>query len=310
MGNSLGTQKVPIASTMNSTQWLLIDTETSGLRNPVYCVEIAAQMMKGLEPSGPAFHALLNHDVDIDPAAEALHGYSRQFLRGNGINPVEAHEKFRCYAGNLPIVSFNLSFDLGRVLEPESARLSIPAAGSPGFCALTLARRCLFEADSHRLDFLCSMYLPDEPAPRHRAVDDVKVTLRLFREVIWPRLERAGLVRFEEIAEFSRTTPVACCVERIRGAALVSQKKGRCPASLVSTDAASELFGLLRGILADNKLVDAELWTLRHWLDSHLECQSDAVKRIRELTNNALADGLVTPRELRLLKEAYVEFVK
>lgn len=294
---------------MTDTEWLLIDTETSGLRNPIYCIEIGAQLMRGLEPVGSAFHALLNHDVEIDPAAEALHGYSREFLRAKGQDPLAAHEQFRSYARNLPIVSFNLSFDWGRVLEPEFARLSIPAAGQPGFCALTLARRCLFESSSHRLDALCTTFFPTASRPQHRAIGDVTITLRLIREVMWPRLERAGLLEFNEIAEFSRTTPVASCVERIRGKSIRSKEVRMRSTSLVSTDASSELVGFLRGILADEVVVEAELWTLRHWLNAHPECRSESAERLRTLVNEAMVSGMVTTKELSKLRHSLMELV-
>src|SRR5687768_17138956 len=110
---------------MRTTEWVLLDTETSGLSQPIYCVEVAAQRMKGISPDGPPFRALLNHDVNIEPQAEALHGYSRRFLRSNGRNPADAHRDLNSYTGSRPIVSYNLSFDWARVLEPESRRLAI-----------------------------------------------------------------------------------------------------------------------------------------------------------------------------------------
>lgn len=66
---------------MHKEHWLVVDTETDGLAQPIHAVEIAAQRMCGWEPEGKPFQILLNHDVPIDPAAEAVHGYSREYLR-------------------------------------------------------------------------------------------------------------------------------------------------------------------------------------------------------------------------------------
>jgi len=126
---------------------------------------------------------------------------------------------------------------------------------------------------------------------------------------MWPRLERAGLLQFDEIAEFSRTTPVASCVERIRGKPPMGQKSEAGRAPLVSTDASSELVGLLLGILADNKVVEAELWTLRHWLDAHQECRFESAERLRALVNEAMVNGVVTAKELRKLRGSLMELV-
>jgi len=124
---------------MKNEEWLVVDTETNGLMPPICAVEIAAQRMMGWEPTGAPFRILLNHDVPIESMAEALHGYSREYLRKHGQNPVAAHQSFHGYAGNLPIVSYNISFDWNRVLEPEYGRLGVPCSGVRGFCAMTLA---------------------------------------------------------------------------------------------------------------------------------------------------------------------------
>jgi hypothetical protein len=37
---------------MDNTEWLLLDTETNGIKVPVYVVELAAQWMRGWLPHG------------------------------------------------------------------------------------------------------------------------------------------------------------------------------------------------------------------------------------------------------------------
>jgi len=41
--------------------WILLDTETTGISQPVYAVELAAQKMRGWERDGEPFRRLLNH---------------------------------------------------------------------------------------------------------------------------------------------------------------------------------------------------------------------------------------------------------
>lgn len=88
---------------MNPTPWIIIDTETTGLSQPIYSVEIAAQRMEGWEPVGEPFRILLNHDVYIEPEAEAVHGYTREYLRKNGVDPITAHGQFHDYCGTDPV---------------------------------------------------------------------------------------------------------------------------------------------------------------------------------------------------------------
>ena len=202
---------------MTREEWLIVDTETNGLYEPVCAVEIAAQRMRGWEPVGEPFRVLLNHEVHIDPVAQAVHGYSREYLREHGVPPRDAHAAFREYAGERPIVAYNLSFDWDRVLLPEYRRLGVPVAGAKGFCAMTLARRVVVETSNHRLETLKDHFRLSD-AQSHRGLNDVITTVRLFERVLRDRLIGAGVTGFEKVARFSRATPVARCQERIRQA--------------------------------------------------------------------------------------------
>lgn len=223
---------------MKNEEWLVVDTETNGLYQPIFTLEIAAQRMIGWEPVGDSFRVLLNHDVTIDPAAQAVHGYSREFLRREGIDPREAHKAFRAYARELPIVAYNLSFDWDRVLEPEYRRLRVPAAGSKGFCAMTLARRVIRETGNHRLETLKNHFRLSE-GPSHRGLNDVMCVVSLFGKVFRERLESSGIVGFDAVAWFSRLNPVTRCWDIMgRGRKPETQAAGR-PVPTVSPEFAA-----------------------------------------------------------------------
>lgn len=206
-----------IHAIMNTGTWVIIDTETTGLSQPIFAVEIAAQRMEGWDPVGDSFRVLLNHDVPIDPQAEAVHGYSREYLRKHGENPATAHRQFHGYCTNLPFVAYNISYDWDRVLVPEYNRLNVPQTGVKGFCALTLARRAITETKNLKLPTLKEHFKLSEN-PSHRGLNDVVSLVRLFRTVLRERLEPAGISGFEEIAKFSKATPVARCLEQLHSA--------------------------------------------------------------------------------------------
>lgn len=200
---------------MTDEEWIIVDTETNGVFPPICTVEIAAQRMVGWEPAGEPFRVLLNHDVWIDPGAQAVHGYSREFLRRHGQDPHHAHRAFHEYVGDLPIVAYNISFDWNRVLEPEYQRLGVPVTGRRGFCAMTLARRAIPETRNYRLDTLKAHFgLGLEPS--HKALNDVLVVARLFERVLRERLASAGIEGFTTVAAFSRRTPVRVCRELLQ----------------------------------------------------------------------------------------------
>jgi DNA polymerase III epsilon subunit-like protein len=191
-------------------RWVIVDTETDGLTDPIHVVEIAAQLMEGWETCGEPFQIFLNHNVHIPSAAVSIYGYTREFLRVNGRPPMEAHEAFRQYAGECPIVAHSLGYDWNRALLPEWNRLGLKPIGCRGFCTVTLSRRVLPEAEGLSLDVLKSFYRLGE-GPSHKAQADVATVVRLFKEIMRPRLELAGLTTFDAWQQFARRTPVSDC---------------------------------------------------------------------------------------------------
>lgn len=124
----------------DNTEWVLLDTETDGLYEPVHIVEVAAQRMIGTEPAGEMFHIFINHDVPIPAEALAIHGYTREFLTRNGVEPRAAHKELGNYIGDRLISSHYLAFDWERCLLPEWWRLGIVPRGHKGMCMWFLAR--------------------------------------------------------------------------------------------------------------------------------------------------------------------------
>ncbi len=188
---------------MKTTRWVIIDTETDGFKPPIHVLELAGQLMEGWEPIGEPFQVLLNHDVWISPFAEEVHGYSRDYLRRHGQEPKVAHEAFRAYAKNYPLVAHNLSYDWDRCLAPEWSRLGIPQIGQRGFCSMQLARRLVHEADSYRLDDLKQCFSLTH-SRSHQAKNDVLTVVELFQKVYKARLESAGCDTFESVVAFSQ----------------------------------------------------------------------------------------------------------
>ena len=200
---------------MKTDHWVIIDTETDGLYEPIHVVELCGQLMDGWEPVGEPFRMLLNHDVPIPPEAVAIHGYTQAYLRQHGDDPIHVYRAFRAYARDYPLVAHNLSYDWNRCLEPEWSRLQVSPIGRRGFCAMMLARRLVPETTSYRLETLKECF--QLTATRsHQAKNDVLTVVELFQRVYRPRLESAGFETFDSIAAFTKRTPVAKCLDFIR----------------------------------------------------------------------------------------------
>ena len=190
---------------MNHHPWVLLDTETNGIKAPIYVVEIGAQKMKGWLPDGPPFRRLLNHNADIPPEASRVNGYTREILERDGDDPRAVYQDFEAYAGGLPLVAYNLAFDWDKVLLPEWQRLNITPIGQRGFCALVLARRLLdpVPAGNYKLQTLRQFYrLPARGA--HSALGDVETVVDLLTTVLRPLAEARGIHTWTEVLAFTQ----------------------------------------------------------------------------------------------------------
>lgn len=189
---------------MNNVEWILLDTETNGIKAPVYVVELAAQRMSGWEPEGKPFQRLLNHNTDIPAEASRVNGYTREILERDGAPPLEVYREFSEYVKKHPLASYNLNYDFDQVLMPEWQRLGIEPIGRPGFCVLRLAQRLLdpIPAGNHKLQTLRQFYrLPARGA--HTALGDVETVVDLMQKVLQPIAEQQGLTTWEEIKAFA-----------------------------------------------------------------------------------------------------------
>ena len=191
---------------MDKSHWVLIDTETNGLMAPIVVVELAAQKMHGWKPMGKPFRRLLNQNADIPPEASRIHGYTREILERDGDPAHSVYGDFAKYVGDLPIVAFNLQFDLEDVLKPEWKRLGIKQIGTTGFCALRLAQRLLdpVPAGNCKLQTLRQYYrLPERGA--HTALGDVETVVDLLANVLRPIAEHRKLRSWNDLCKYTET---------------------------------------------------------------------------------------------------------
>jgi DNA polymerase-3 subunit epsilon len=186
------------------THLILLDTETTGMAAPIFVVELAAQRMCGWAAAGEPFRKLLNQNQEIPAETSRVHGYTREILERDGESAQQVYREFTAYAGSLPLVSYNLEYDLDDVLHPEWRRLRIAPVGQRGFCALRLAQRLLdpVPAGNCKLQTLRQYYrLPERGA--HTALGDVQTVADLFANVLRPIAEHRGLDTWEKLAAFA-----------------------------------------------------------------------------------------------------------
>lgn len=263
---------------MQDSEWVLIDTETTGLSQPIYVIEIAAQKMRGWEPVGEPYHAYLNHNVRIPSAAIAIHRLTNEFIAENGRDPKTVHTELIEFMGSLPVVSHPLNYDWDRCLLPEWERLGIEPQAKRGFCALLLARRVLPEAESKSLDALRELYSINE-GRAHSANGDVATLVALFTQHYGPRLEEAGINTYDEVEAFSTATPIKSCHARLgaKAQAQITDEKEEPPVPPPSQwycfDHTLRVYGPFKATYVDELASGSpcHVWTpgLSDWVVSH-----------------------------------------
>jgi len=150
---------------------------------------------------------LLNHNADIAPAASRVNGYTREILERDGEEPAAVYNELAAYVRALPLVSYNLPYDLDTVLLPEWQRMGVSPVGQRGFCALELARRLLdpVPAGNCKLQTLRQFYrLPERGA--HTALGDVQTVVDLLDTVLRPLAEARGLHTWADLVVLIEST--------------------------------------------------------------------------------------------------------
>ncbi|MBL8447262.1 MAG: DNA polymerase III subunit epsilon [Zoogloeaceae bacterium] len=161
---------------------IVLDTETTGLewRNGHRVIEIGCVELMNRALTGRHFHVYLNPERDIDAAAEAVHGLSRDFLADKP-RFREVVGEFEAFVAEAELVIHNANFDVG-FLDHELGLLGRPRIGE--VCAgvvdtLRLAKE-QHPGKKASLDALCDRY---EINNAHRTLHGALLDAELLAEV-------------------------------------------------------------------------------------------------------------------------------
>jgi DNA polymerase III epsilon subunit-like protein len=260
-------------------EWILIDTETTGITNPIYIVEIYAQKMVGLRPHGDPLHVFLNHNVTIPPEASAIHGYTTELISKIGINPWKAHKELENYIEKRPVCSHNLSYDWERCILPERRRLKLPFIGGRGFCTVQLFRRCLPAFETFKLEKLREIYQIENKS--HSAKGDVLTVLEILDKYAFPKLGEVGINTFDEIKEFSKKNPIGLCRQTLKLEPLLNTKP-----------TPDDILSVLAHSSNNKELKGNEIEIINTWVGENI--QSLGLKNIPPRIERVLDTGIIT----------------
>lgn len=195
---------------------LIIDTETTGMQEPVLPVEIAWRGFGDKLRSSVLceFSELYNPGKPMETGAMATHGIIESDLEGKPDSTT-----FQLPDGIKYLIGHNIDYDWKVIGSPDIKRI----------CTLALARRLYPDADSHKLTALLFQFLQPEDARElladaHGAAHDVSLTEMLLNNLLGMMPKINSWERLWEASERARV-PVKMPMGKHRGVAIADLPK-------------------------------------------------------------------------------------
>ena len=159
-------------------QFVVVDLETTGLdedRDEI--IEIGAIRVNLATDSKDTFQALIKPRMDVPEFITKLTGITQGMVDRDGRPLFDVLSEFTGFIGNLPLVTFNASFDMG-FLQSAASKHGIHISNQYT-CALRMARKAWPNLSSHRLvDIAKWGKLSTDDS--HRALGDCGRALSVF----------------------------------------------------------------------------------------------------------------------------------
>jgi DNA polymerase III subunit epsilon len=174
----------PAADMADGAKFVFFDLETTGL-SPRGCriIEMAALRVAEGGAVASSFHSLVRIEERLPYFITRLTGITEEMLEDG--HPIEhAFPRFCEFVGELPLVAYNVSFDMG-FLRTEAARQKIRLKNTP-VCALAIARARVPGLPNYKLKTVARHFGVDNEQT-HRALDDCEMGLRVFTEAMRAR---------------------------------------------------------------------------------------------------------------------------
>ncbi len=152
---------------------LVLDTETTGLKDPIGIVSIAwweIDNQANILDTGVSYSGKVFTDIPISPSASGTHGLVQSDLEGAPVL-----EELPWPDSEVLLVCHNTAFDRPLVEE----YLNIGAE----LCTLRLARKLLPDAPDHKLSTL-EYYCELPSASKHEALPDIITTIDLLKYMV------------------------------------------------------------------------------------------------------------------------------
>jgi DNA polymerase-3 subunit epsilon len=179
----------PVPALPDLSEFIVLDTETTGIAVGSRIVEVAALHVKdGVVVR--RFQSLVNPEMHIPSIVQGVHGITDAMVASAPkATPVLAD--FAKFVAGHTLIAHNASFDF-RILHGEYGRVKVATPGCGMYCSLKLARVVFPEAPNHKLGTLATFLKLPHP-PTHRALADCFTTMELLNAMAARRKSHAAV---------------------------------------------------------------------------------------------------------------------
>ena len=181
---------------------IAFDTETTGLspNDGHRLVEIGCVELVNRVETGRTFHAYLNPGRSMPSEAEAVHGLSEHFLKGQRLFG-EIIDDLLAFIADSPLIAHNAHFDFGFLNWELAACGRDPLCLSRMVDTLAIART-RHPGAKHSLDALCTRYGVDRSQRvKHGALLDAQLLAQVYVELRGGRQIGFALAAESPVAE-------------------------------------------------------------------------------------------------------------
>lgn len=160
--------------------YVIVDLETDGLNEATgHIIEIGAIKVK--EGKQEEFHTFIKTGTVLPSFITELTGIRSDDLEADGIKIEVALENFVTFAEGLPLVGYNIGFDL-KFLEREFDRAGLSWNSRSYIDILPLVRREKLFLENYKLQTVLVSYGINRAVP-HRALEDAKLIQELIEKL-------------------------------------------------------------------------------------------------------------------------------
>ena len=199
-----------LMDSINSSNVIIMDVESTGIdTSKDEIVQIAAVKIDFLGNIIESFERFLIPKKDLG-FSEKVHGFSKEFLAENGMEPLKALEDFVNFSKGCVIVGHNINYDLtimrSQIIREGAKKLNISGV----FDTLDISRRFYPYFKNYKLETLSRIFKVENPST-HNAMDDILATkdilMKMVREkIILTSYDRANfyspyLNKFKDIKD-------------------------------------------------------------------------------------------------------------